>query len=215
MTWSEKAFQQGVIGLKKSLDKAVEISLAERGYKNMEKIKLTQKQADLIEEIKSWQSEEHQSINYLSAEDIAKCILAPDSYEVMPQYKAGDWVINFDERAIGKIEFVDENTYYGKWYKHPGDDETMECGTDAFSRHATDDEKKKGFWWSIGRKEDEYKDDDLVVTKWGDFGFIDMSEEDICVTNRYPVILLKDSSIACRPADELRLVVRPEDRLDK
>lgn len=200
----------------------------------MEKIQLTQKQADAIEyalnktddykddkdrllrDISRDYVNFHNDLFPLNKIDIAVAAKALYvGYEVIPQFNAGDWVINFDERAIGKIEFVDENTYYGKWYKHPGDDETMECGTDAFSRHATDEEKKKGFWWSIGRKEDEYKDDDLVVTKWGDFGFIDMSEEDICVTNRYPVILLKDSSIACRPADELRLVVKPEDRLDK
>lgn len=212
MTWSEEAFQQSVIGLKKSLDKAVEISLAERGYGKMEKIKLTQEQADLIEEIKSWQSEEHQSINYLSAEDLAKCILAPDSYEVIPQIKVGDWT-TYDNGPYANpryatrqvVDFDEDLVYF---------DEDR-CMPVSAVRKATAEEesdaKKRQFWDGLGREVDEWKDGD-IVTHNGYFTNISVLDIQQGVA-RFPTY--SDDGERIVPIQTVCLATPVEQRLDK
>ncbi|WP_040985479.1 hypothetical protein [Oceanobacillus jeddahense] len=203
----------------------------------MEKIQLTQEQADAIEFALS-ESEDFKdnpdrlfreciashvnfhnelyALNKLDVVKLAKVLYAPNSYEVIPQLKVGDWATydngpySYPRYVTRQVNEIDDDLVYFD------EDRCMPIGQ---VRLASQEEaagaKKIQFWDRVGRKEDEYKHDDLVITDAGDYGFIDMSEEDICAMNRYPVILLKNGSIACVPADELRLVVKPEDRLDK
>lgn len=204
----------------------------------MGKIKLTQEQADSIQKLRDYEvsdfgiianvvkntgypPELEKSIEVLrrythgNEGDNADRLLDAlrFGYGVMPQYSTGDWVISLSKIAIGKIGHIHDNGLcIGKWYKAPGVIETMDCFTDKFSRHATDDEKKKGFWWSIGREVDEWKEGDVV----SDFHNVLTSIDSLEIHDGevgFPTH--NDSDFRHVSISEIRLVTPVEQRLDK
>ncbi|GIO22462.1 hypothetical protein [Oceanobacillus sp. J11TS1] len=137
----------------------------------MQKIKLTQGQVDTIEGIKNkmdgWIVQEHKRLNGLALEDFSKCLLVPDSYEVIPQFKLGEWVVNLNTGEIGQVEaFKNVNGALGNSERIVVN--SIINYPDSL-RHATPEEiqqeKKRRFWDKLGRDVDEYKTGDIVFNE--------------------------------------------------
>lgn len=229
LNWSEKAFQQAVIGLKKSLDKAVEISFTERGYKKVRKIQLTQEQEDALKHrVKKHGKDEvfkthnihpngwldgAEPLNKLSVIEMAKVLYAPDSYEVIPQYKIWDWVFISMEAThtrrsqVRKVTEVKGDTLF------LGDGWSISSGSEHI-RHATPEEiqkeKKHRFWSKLGREVDEYRKDDLV-RKDGILGeIIGETGGDL-----YRVYVFSSNGNFYVDVEDMILITQAEQRLDK
>lgn len=163
----------------------------------MEKIKLTQEQADVIESLKEdsksffgiarkqldgWSTKRYRCLNELLMEDFCKAMLIPDGYEVIPQYKVGDWV-RHDDGEIGKITKIEDSSGQIQIFTDIKDikrmyswEEKYICDPVRFFRHATPEEiqqeKKRRFWDRIDRKEDDYRVGDFVVDLECDYAFV-------------------------------------------
>ncbi|GEN87215.1 hypothetical protein [Oceanobacillus sojae] len=202
----------------------------------MEKIKLTQEQANAIEyalnktgdykddkdrlirDISRDYVNFHNDLFSLNKIDIAvaaKALYA--GYEVIPQYKVGDWITVFYENGNFKYtakitsvesEFVrvDVNTSrnFPQYLNGYG-----------IVRHATPEEiqqeKKRRFWNGIGRIEDEYKQNDLVEVDYQDYGIINGKTN----SGTWMIYHINDDATVFCSSDEIRLIVKAEDRLDK
>lgn len=183
MNWSEKAFQQGVIGLKKSLDKAVEISFTERGYEKVKKIQITQEQEDALKH----QVKKHgkdvvfkthnihptgwldgaEPLNKLDVITMAKVLYASDSYEVIPQYNVRDWVfllVGADSGAVKEITLITESSAVNRNICFELDGEGIFYENEV--RHATPEEIQKEIecrWWNNhGREVWEIREGDIL-----------------------------------------------------
>ncbi|WP_040981027.1 hypothetical protein [Oceanobacillus jeddahense] len=194
----------------------------------MQKIKLTPEQWEAIEirnspdqralvvehhVKKRWTNLINECLNELSTEELCRVLYEPNSYEVMPEFKEGDWVINY-RGDIGKIESVSDNCIYaGKWYESPGSESLMYCRQDVFDHHANEEEKKKGFWWSIGREVDEYRMDDFVFVESMGYGFI---RSGLNFMDDYRVVeFIENGEIKGCHVHLLRLITKTDERLDK
>ncbi len=190
----------------------------------MEKIKLTQEQADAISKllkkmtadrlidthIKQIWKEEYDALNYMEVSKVARAVLV--GYEVIPQYKVGEWVVNIHSGEIGQVEAFtnvkgslgnSERIIVNNVVNYP----------DSF-RHATPEEiqqeKKRQFWDKLGREVDEYKAGDVVsVLK---------NKRSITFLNTYELENSKVSfpgNAGYYSLKDIRLVTPVEQRLDK
>ena len=147
----------------------------------MEKVKLTREQANAIEhalqEVDEYKGNpdrllRHASMNNVNFRNelhlldtidivtLAKALYI--GYEVEPEYKVGDWVVNANG-TIGKITNINEfGEFEGFW-----EEIEMLCEKDNFVRHATPEEIEKGKerrWWAkLGRQPYEFKMGDIVT----------------------------------------------------
>ncbi|GGN64443.1 hypothetical protein [Oceanobacillus indicireducens] len=137
----------------------------------MSKVILTKEQAKAMEELKS----EHltgevvkihlndrwslglESLNDLTVDEFAQAYYSEDGYEVEPEYKVGDHVINQEGRVVEILEdgrasfslgFIDN----GKMFKE-------ETPKSCILRHAT---KEEVWWASHGREPWELKNNDIL-----------------------------------------------------
>ena len=137
-----------------------------------EKIKVTQKQADAIEEYKRCQRSNHyqESVNKQRYNlYLAKCLLDLTSsefmdalyigYEVEPVFEVGDWVKSLVGKGTGKIKDIDKYDYYT-------DFAFVSSKRDLTIRHATPEEiaeEQERRWWNKhGRELREVKKGDLL-----------------------------------------------------
>lgn len=137
----------------------------------MEKVKLTQEQADIVERVKKEQLEHLKEIKHrsvilqdwekplfkLSAEDIQKALF--DGYEVEPEFKVGDWVIT-GRGLLGKyLEKTSEVYRFTLIGGHHATSDNI--------RHATPEEvakEKERIWWKRhGREPWEIKQGDVLM----------------------------------------------------
>ncbi|WP_080875577.1 hypothetical protein [Oceanobacillus timonensis] len=210
----------------------------------MEKVSLTQEQLEKIEseldgtarsEVKllarhtkcvvvddndTWIND-YKCLNKISVEDMAKILFVPGSYEVIPQFKVGEWV-RHDDGEVGKITKIEESSGQTLIFIDIEDikrmyfwEEKYICDPERFFRHATPEEiqqeKKRRFWDRIGRKEDEYKEDDFIVDEHGDYGFIESKK----TTDIYRVRMIRSNQSVVTHFEEMRLVTKADERLDK
>src|SRR5690625_1693434 len=117
----------------------------------MEKVKLTQKQADAIESllkkgsrdeildthfnIDSWQYSENRCLNGMEASHLARALYI--GYEVEPKFKVRDWVYNKNADVFLQIDDKDMATRYSEYT--------------SIYRHATPEEvskERQRRWWS-------------------------------------------------------------------
>ena len=217
---------QKVPGIEMHLD------FSKKGDNNMKKVKLTQEQADLIEGYKkrgisdalkfieafSVQNRfvllSNQCLNSLAVEELSICLLVSDSYEVIPQYNVGDWVINIHTGEIGQVEEIkkvegalgnNERIIVNSTINYPHS-----------LRHATPEEiqqeKKRRFWERLGREVDVYKSGDIVTSGTGDYTAItnlEIKMNSVCFES------IEAEYGAEYSFDDIRLVTPVEQRLDK
>lgn len=144
----------------------------------MGKVKLTKEQAIAIESLTSkkyidvkfhltnkWTSPIFKPLNELSGDDFIKALYV--GYEVEPEYKSGDYVVNH-HGTIGRIDIVEDDIYHGIWFNN-AKDPLMWCKKSYFQRHATKkevEEAKKIEWWSKHNRDVwELKKGDLIKNK--------------------------------------------------
>ena len=137
-----------------------------------EKARLTQEQADAIEEYKRCQRSNHyqESVNKQRYNlYLAKCLLDLTSsefmdalyigYEVEPVFEIGQWVKSTEGKGIGKIIKIDDCNYYT-------DFGLASSKRDMTIRHATPEEiaeeKERRWWASQGREILEFREGDVV-----------------------------------------------------
>lgn len=199
----------------------------------MEKIQVTQKQADWLERYELTQEQIDHYINTQlhrkrpdspivdwDAGKLARSLYV--GYEVIPEFFEGDWVVT-KSGYVGQIEFicVEEdwaNIGYSKDTKQRGVCLAKTFNLDEIERYATPEEiqqaKKRWFWEKLGREVDEYKPGDLVVTDNFEYGFIATSCGATEVNNRPVKLLVRDELLRIH-INHLRLVTPVEQRLDK
>ncbi|GGP17261.1 hypothetical protein [Oceanobacillus neutriphilus] len=187
----------------------------------MEKIQVTQKQADWLER---YELTQEQIDHYINIQPYKK---RPDSpivdwdaaklaralyvgYEVIPQYKVGDWVVYVPDNSIWEIT---KDTYNdGTHINLMNGNEIMNVVSANHLRHATPEEiqqeKKRRFWERLGREVDEYRQGDIVTTGFGNYTSITKLE-----MNKKSVYF--DGPEAERSFDEIYLVAPEEQRMDK
>jgi len=191
------------------------------------KIKLTQEQADGIKIImngstkkllgsyfnnKGFISPKFLPLNTLAVVELMTCLFVPDSYEVIPQYKAEEWLFISKEAThtgkdeIRKIAGVQNGTikFEDNWY----------IGIHSeYIRLATPEEiqkeKKRRFWDKLGREVDGWKEGD-IVRDIREYYMTTIDNDEI--ENGYVYFR---SGLTEVPIDEIRLVVPVEQRLDK
>ncbi|MFD1450867.1 hypothetical protein [Oceanobacillus sojae] len=191
----------------------------------MEKIQLTQDQERALKE--AWQEKGKAGlINYhslteydnnwaslgqLSTDDIARALYI--GYEVIPQFKVGDWVI-FEYKAvrvIGEILEIETDEFFTAKVDDPKYQVPQNIALSKL-RHVIPEEiqqeKKRRFWEKLGREVDEYRQGDIVTTGFGNYTSITKLE-----MNKKSVYF--DGPEAERSFDEIYLVAPEEQRLDK
>ncbi|MCT1904083.1 hypothetical protein [Oceanobacillus sojae] len=194
----------------------------------MEKIKLTQEQADVIESLKGrdrnfsrlvkkhlegWRTKRNRCLNDLNVGDFCKSILVPGSYEVIPQFNVGDWVV-----ATGR-----PSDFYNYPTKITDVDNINEgyIETDKFTslnigyfRYATSEEeaqeKKRRFWEKLGREVSGWMEGDIVSEESNDRSITFLQQYEI---ERGCVHFPEDRSNI--PIEKIRLITPVEQRLDK
>lgn len=143
----------------------------------MSKVKLTQKQAVIIESLKKEHLEmlkelyehpenydigKHEPLMDLTAEQYHEALY--DGYEIEEEYKVGDWVVN-KNGSIGVIERITNALYSGKWWNGS---EILGMNTigPCFERHATTKEmiiaKQRMWWHKHGRGVWNLRENDLL-----------------------------------------------------
>ncbi|WP_193065315.1 hypothetical protein [Oceanobacillus oncorhynchi] len=139
----------------------------------MEKIQLTQEQADRIDfllnqwmpfngdaveeallkvHLDNWRDENNRCLNELSLDSMARVLYTPNSYEVIPRFNVGDWAT----RTVDNGGFLNE----GRVFKiakisggHAWEGEANDSPAHLFEniRHSTSDEiqqEKERRWWA-------------------------------------------------------------------
>lgn len=132
----------------------------------MEKVKVTQAQADLIKSIKDTDyainihelnKRPDSPLQELTTAELARALYV--GYEVEPQFKVGDWI---HDNITNRVAEIDERGYDGElaWV----DDEFHNFFTDF--RHATldeiEEEKERRWWEKHGRDVWELKKGDVI-----------------------------------------------------
>ncbi|MDM8098699.1 hypothetical protein [Oceanobacillus oncorhynchi] len=201
------------------------VDIVMKGAKKMEKVKLTQEQVVALQRfsndsavikraVHGFDSPHHKCLEKLTLDELCRVLYTPNSYEVIPQYKVGDWV-NYDNGMVSNPRYItnlisevdDHYVYFDE----------IKCMPIKQIRHATpeeiQEEKKRRFWDKLGRDVDEYRVDDFIVDTEGDYGFI-ASKVD---SEEYATIDYIDSDFQLDKTyvKSLRLVVPVEQRLDK
>lgn len=199
--WMEK------IQITKEQDKAIKFLLERRNEWSEER--LIRYHANRNDK---WVSPSLQCLNDLPLNDLCLRLYAPDSYEVIPQFKVGEWLFISKETTytvkdeIRKIAGVQNGTIKleDNWY----------IGIHSeYIRHATPEEiqqeKKRRFWDKLGREVDEYKEGDIVAYRDLFTPLIDVE------LNNRKVHFPSDSGRFDVPIEEVLLSIPVEQRLDK
>ncbi|WP_079708109.1 hypothetical protein [Paraliobacillus ryukyuensis] len=165
-----------------------------------EKVKVTKKQAEILDNCKnktsllrrtilSILSGKESAMYELSTDDLAKAIYI--GYEVEEEYKKNDWIVVEDcpcDHIIGKVQKI-------KDVEHIEGYDTMYHYEDWWSdkrktklRHATEQEiaqeKKLRFWNGLGRYIEEYKDGDIILNPDGEIDEVREIKEDGLIVSR-------------------------------
>lgn len=145
----------------------------------MERVRVTQEQADAVEGIRNHHRYELERfkknpsrfagwllpIKEMDVLDIEKAFRG--DYEVEPEYKVGDWVVNKNLANIGKIKNIEllksgEEYFRGFW----SNGSPMHCLKGNLKRHAIPEEiaeeKERRWWERQGRKFREIREGDIV-----------------------------------------------------
>lgn len=144
----------------------------------MERVKVTQEQAELMEEVRGCASVSelcyerclngswigiYEPLNELNADEFARALYI--GYEVIPEFKKGDWVVNA-AGTIGEIKEIEGRIFQVFW----GSGMPMRCNKDVFERHATEEEiaeeKERRFFRRNGREPWELKKGDVFSNKY-------------------------------------------------
>ncbi|GGP17168.1 hypothetical protein [Oceanobacillus neutriphilus] len=193
----------------------------------MEKIQVTQKQADWLER---YELTQEQIDHYINIQPYKK---RPDSpivdwdagklaralyvgYEVIPRYKAGEWLFILKEAMhTGK----DEIRQIIDVQNGVIDLEDNWCirADSIHIRHAAPEEeqqeKKRRFWSKLGREEDGWKEGDIVGVEGSKFityiSYEDLDRGEV----EFPRFTAGDNEYF--PLNKIRLVTPVEQRLDK
>lgn len=150
----------------------------------MEKVKLTQEQANAIEWIKEDRKYRNdlsiavaahveasnewygvpKAVNKMPLDNFISALYI--GYEVEEAYKAGDWVWGHGG-YLGRIDHFDGEKFVGVWFDESNCDYAMRCKAIAIRRLATPEEvkaeKERGLWKTIGREYREIKIGDKYV----------------------------------------------------
>ena len=147
----------------------------------MEKVKLTQEQADAVKtavakftfeesmenHLAGWISPARSCLNGINTEELARALLI--GYEIEETYKVGDWVRYWRtdcSAIIGKIEVIAEKERLFKADNCPDERRISDI-----TRHATPEEikaeKERRVWAEIGREVGEFKPNDVVIFETG------------------------------------------------
>ena len=129
----------------------------------MEKVKVTKKKADAIENAMKILEDVGMTVgNLLDTLELG--------YEVIPEYKKGDWCYNTVNNLCCQITKMNGVEVWGDWY---GDGSKTWSFKDSI-RHATEEEiaqEKEERWWNKhGRDVGEYRENDIVShddNTWG------------------------------------------------
>ncbi len=224
MSWTSKALGAAMTEAVKHLEHSMQV--LRRKY-NVEKIQLTQEQADVISKllkkmsadrlidthIKQIWKDEYNALNHMEVSKVARAVLV--GYEVIPQFKVGDWVINIHTAEIGQVEAIrkvggavdnDERIVVDSILNYPDS-----------LRHATPEEiqqeKKRRFWEKLGREVDEWEEGDIVGVEGSKFityiSYEDLDRGEV----EFPRFTAGDNEYF--PLNKIRLVTPVEKRLDK
>lgn len=191
----------------------------------MEKVKITQEQADAIEGVKddildSFQEFKHHPDRFvkralplrdLSVDEYQEALYV--GYEVKKEFKTGDWVVRGSDGIISQITNIDYSVN-----RHGGIFTDRYAGWFTYScfRHATDEEitteKKRRFWKGNDREVDDFRSGDLFSPRNGNVyevtQFVSGSTHPVKFVNNYGN---KDSY---RLDAGLKIVCFKEDRKD-
>lgn len=203
----------------------------------MEKIQLTQKQADAIEyalnktddykddkdrllrDISRDYVNFHNDLFPLNKIDIAVAAKALYvGYEVIPQFKVGDWVI-FEYKAvrvIGEILEIETDEFFTAKVDDPKYQVPQNIALSKL-RHVIPEEiqqeKKRRFWEKLGREVYEYEEGDIVGVEGSKFityiSYEDLDRGEV----EFPRFTAGDNEYF--PLNKIRLVTPVEKRLDK
>ena len=90
--------------------------------------------------LRKWFGAGHKPVLEIPFGNLARILYEPNSYQVEPEYKVGDWVVS---RGLhfGKIDAIINAKFIGTWFNE-GRTDRMECEASAFIRHATPEEIK-------------------------------------------------------------------------
>ncbi|MBD7984430.1 hypothetical protein H9649_07555 [Sporosarcina sp. Sa2YVA2] len=153
----------------------------------IEKVKITAEQAEMLKAYKRISDKEtgkklndleffiemrhtfvdsFECLKGFTIEEFAKLLYVRNSYEIEPQYKVGDWVVNSANGRFAKVERVAPDRV---WV----DDEKARYFLKSSLRHATPEEikaeKERRVWAGIGRENIGFKQGDVAVDKAGYF----------------------------------------------
>jgi len=106
-----------------------------------------------------WCSEGRKSISNFTPEQFT--LLLCGWYEVKPKYEVGDWIFRFGNvSVITKIETLKDNRI--KIYAEGYDGWLYEDECRKATEEEIAEEKKRSFWWKLGRKVNQYKKYDIA-----------------------------------------------------
>ncbi|WP_339233883.1 hypothetical protein [Oceanobacillus sp. FSL W7-1281] len=145
----------------------------------MEKIQLTQEQAEIVEVKKNrkdkssaiehhvkigWYGRNYQFLNNFTSDELCRLLYVPGSYEVIPQFKVGDWVVYVHDNSIWEIT---KDTYNdGTHINLMNGNEIMNVVSVNRLRHATpeeiQEEKERRWWAEHGREVWELRKGDTL-----------------------------------------------------
>lgn len=164
----------------------------------MGKVKITQKQADLIDiriergskgmenmlahhVVDSWTGAGYECLNALSVSDLARALYV--GYEVEQEFKIGEWVVRNNDGIISQITNIDYSVN-----RHGGifTDRYTGWFTSTCFRHATDEEiarEKTRRWWAShdryvwGLKNGDRLSRRSKRVKYDEYDFIGMTDD--------------------------------------
>ncbi|RFA36207.1 hypothetical protein CAI16_05285 [Virgibacillus dokdonensis] len=146
----------------------------------MEKVKVTQDQADALERtgdkgdvlathIKyGWVHHDNECLNSLSIDEMARALYV--GYEVIPSFKAGDWIVHEQSGYIGIITKITNGRYV---YGDARQDGFLAGFAQEVLRHATEsevaEEIQRRWWKNYDRDVWELKPKDVLVAEDGGY----------------------------------------------
>lgn len=169
----------------------------------VEKVKLTREQVDAIEKYKSQGHNlavfvahgktgfhgELEPLRTLSIDEMGRLLYEPDSYEVEPEYKVGDWIVFesvIKDLLIGRVEKVSKTNVDTDYIGSNGYKQNFSIGG---IRHASYEEvrveKERRVWAKTGREVGEFRDGDFVINSQDVLIRVDSDNKAIRISERY------------------------------
>ncbi len=146
----------------------------------MEKVKITQEQADAIEAVQDrekvrsmiirWHTgrgrwvDDEESLNELELDDLIRALYI--GYEVEPEFKKGQWIydITDENKTVIEVAYVTDRRVHGFWKTEYSDIDTHVAIENArhFTKAEIAKEKERRWWAKHGRKSWEIREDDIL-----------------------------------------------------